>query len=303
MFKGCLQLSTGFIKLTELLSREAVEVFAIGTNEVTEHRTRDDSVLVMQSVNKALHVFFWIKAKTMHARIKLNMYRPSCDTLFLCSLNKCFQQPERINLWLQIIVEHRLESRHLWIHYHDILGDTMATQRYALVSNGNSQIIYTMVLQRLGHFHSSSSIGIGLHHANQLCFRLHERAIVIQVVDQCVQVDFQNRFMHFLLQAFCDAVEPERTGSLDQYHLIMQQAEDIAAQKFLCCGEEILLINGENSPLGSDVRSDSNKFVNATFLTEIANLSIEVDRRHPTLKNVTENKCLSHFPSEHRLLG
>ena len=135
------------------------------------------------------------------------MHRPSRDSLLLCSTNQGIHQSETVYLRLQVVVEHRLEGGHLRIHDHDILCDAVATQCDALVGHSNRQIVHTVVLQCLGHFHSSCTVGVGLHHAHQLRLGFQERAVVVQVVDHRIQVHLQNGLVHFLFQLLRNMIE------------------------------------------------------------------------------------------------
>ena len=83
-------------------------------------------------------------------------------------MDKRIHQAERIDLWLQVVVEHRLESSHLWVHNHDVLRDAVVAKRDALVSYGYGKIVDTMLLKRFGNLHSTSTVGISLHHADEL---------------------------------------------------------------------------------------------------------------------------------------
>ena len=61
MAERSLKLLTTLIEERKLMSRELVEVVSIRANEVREDRTRDDSVLVFQSLNQFVHILLWVK--------------------------------------------------------------------------------------------------------------------------------------------------------------------------------------------------------------------------------------------------
>ena len=62
MIEGCLKLLATLIEECKLACRELVEVVSIRANKVREDRTRDDSVLLFQSLNQFVHILLWVKA-------------------------------------------------------------------------------------------------------------------------------------------------------------------------------------------------------------------------------------------------
>ena len=134
----------------------------------------------------------------MHTRIEFNMYRPSRNTLLFSSMNKGIHQSERVNLRLQVIVEHRLEGRHLRIHNHNVLRDAVTSQGDALVSHSHSQIVNTMLLKCLGHLDSTSTIGVSLHHTHELGLWFQERTIIVQIVNNGIKVYLEDGLVYFL---------------------------------------------------------------------------------------------------------
>ena len=91
VLKSGLQLFTCLIKQCKLLCGEVVKVIAIRPYEMRKHRARNDGILMFQPFYQPLHVIIGIKSKPMHARIQLDMNRIVGDTLFLGSLDECFQ--------------------------------------------------------------------------------------------------------------------------------------------------------------------------------------------------------------------
>ena len=146
MGEDTLQLTAALVEEGELLGREVVEAVAVGAHEMAEHRTRDDGVLMLQTVDKFVYILHRVEAQTVHARIELDMYGPARDTFLTSGLDECVHQTEGIDLGLQVVVEHGLEGRHLRVHDHDIGGDACLTERNTLVGHGHGEIIDTLVL-------------------------------------------------------------------------------------------------------------------------------------------------------------
>ena len=238
--ESCLQLTAGLVELLELHGREVVEVVAVRANEVGEDGTWNDGILSLETTDNLVDILLWVKAQAMHTCIELDMHRPTRNSLLFSSMDEGIHQAERVDLRLQVVVEHGLEGRHLRIHNHDVLRDAMMAKGDALVSNSNSEIVDAMVLQGLGHLHGTSTIGIGLDHADQLGLGFQEGAVVVEVVDDSVEVNLEDGLVNLLLQQFRDAVEAERTGTLDEDNLVVQRAEHIAGKQLVGGSEKVL---------------------------------------------------------------
>ena len=240
----------------------------------------------------------------MHARIQFDMDGPSRNTLFLSGMDEGVHQPERVHLRFQVVVEHGLEGRHLGIHDHDVLRDAVAAQRHPLVGHGHGQVVYPVVLQRLGHFHSPGTVSVGLHHTHQLGLRLEKRAVVVQVVHQGIEVDLQNSLVHFLLQLLRDVVEAKGARPLDEHHFVTQRLEDMAVQEVLRRGKEILFFYGEETGSSRYGCADTDELVDTPFHTKAVDLSIEGRVGHTTLVDVAQDECAPHArPASHEVEG
>ena len=164
----------------------------------------------------------------MHSGIEFDMYRPSCYSLLTRCPYESIEKTERINLWLKVIVEHGLEGGHLRIHNHDIGRDASLTKRHSLISNSHSEIVNTMILKSLCYLYRTCSIGIGLNHTHHLCLWLKERAVVIEVIHNGIEVHLEDCLMDFLLQLLCYLIKAETTGTLQKYQFISQTAKRVA---------------------------------------------------------------------------
>ena len=226
----------------------------------------------------------------MHASIQFDVYWPTRNALFLSSMYQFIHQSERVHLWFQVPVEHGLEGRHLRVHDHDVLRDAVATQGHTLVSHSHGQIVHPMVLQGLGHLHSTSSIGISLDHAHQLGLGLQEGTVEVQVVHHGIEVHFEDGLMHLLLQPFCDAVEAKCPGSLDEHYFIVQLTERITVQEFIRRGKEEGVGQPEECRMGTDLRSNAYQRVHTTLLTQTVDLAIQLLCAPSALQDIAQQE-------------
>ena len=94
MGEGGLELLAALLEKLELTGGEGIEVVAVRTHEMAEHGTGDDGILMLQAVNQFEHVIDGVEAEAVHARVELDMYGPSRNTLFLSSMNQSVHQSE-----------------------------------------------------------------------------------------------------------------------------------------------------------------------------------------------------------------
>ena len=171
--KGGLQFRACLVEELELTCREIVEVVAVASHEMREHRAWYYGVLPFQPVYNPVNVPQGVEAKAVHTRVELYVYGISCYSLLFGSLYQGVHKPEAIHLWLQFVVEHCLEGCHFGIHYHYVARDAVFPQCHSLVSHCHGKIVHAVVLQCLCHFHGTSSIGVSLHHAYNFCSGFH----------------------------------------------------------------------------------------------------------------------------------
>ena len=247
------------------MGRERIEVIAVGTNEMAEHRTGNNGVLMLQTVDNLIHIVDGIKAQAVHACIELYMYGPACDTLLTGCLDESIHQTERVDLRLEIVVEHGLEGGHLWIHDHDVGGDAGFAEGDALIGNCHSEIVDTVILQGLGNLHSTSAIGVGLDHTDHLRLGFQERTVVVQIIHHSVEVHLEDGLVDFLLQLFGNLIKAKRTGSLQEDEFIVEFTERLRVEKMVHIGKELLVGNLNLIRLSREFRPDADELVDATF--------------------------------------
>lgn len=163
--------------------------------------------LAFQPADKLFHVCARVESEAVHTRIELHVYRIIGYTLLFRRLDQCVEQPERIDLRLQPVVEHRLEGRHLGIHYHYVRRDSILSQRYALIGNSHSEIVHAMILQRLCNLHRTRSVSVGLYHADEFRVGFHHRAIVIKIRYHRVEIHFERCLVYLLYEKLRQTVE------------------------------------------------------------------------------------------------
>ena len=226
----------------------------------------------------------------MHTCVELDMYGIARDAFFLRSLNQSIEQAEGVYFRLQIIVEHRLEGTHLGVHDHDVARDAIATEHGTLVSDSHGEIVDTMVLQCLGHLHTTGTVGVCLDHAHEFGLGLHKRAVVVEVLHHSTKVHFQHGLMHFLYKQLCDLVEAEATRALEQDDLVAQALEDLAMNKGADTLEEELLRDLYFVGILTDNLTDTDELHHAALAGQVADLVIEFSWLLPALEDVAEDE-------------
>ena len=255
-----------------------------------EHRTGNECCLMLKAVNQLVDIGFGIKAQTVHTSIQFDMYRPSGDTFLAGCTNQGIHQTERIHLWLKIIVEEGFERCHLRVHHHDIGSNAGFAQGHALIGYSHSQIIYAVVLQGLGYFDGTGSIGIGLDHAHHFRVGFQERTEMVQVIDHSLEIHLKNGFMNFLLQQFGDALKTEPACTFQQHQFVGKLTEHCTIHKLFNIMEEMAFGNINQSCLRGYLITDTNEFGHPTVFTHVGHLLIERSQRLATLIDIAENE-------------
>ena len=146
-----------------------------------------------------------------------------------------------INFRFELIIEHRFEGSQFRIHDDNGTGYTGFSQLRAFVGNRYSQIIHPVILKGFGYLIRTGSISRCLHHAHHLCLRFQFTTIIIQIINQCIQFDFQNCLMYFQLQAFRNIIEMKAAWTFYQDNLITQIGQQVGFQQVFCAMKKILL--------------------------------------------------------------
>ena len=148
----------------------------------------------------------------MHTRINLDMYREIGNAFTSGSLNQFFKQVKTVHFRLQFVVEHGFKCRKFRIHNDYRTINSGLTQVCSFIGYCHSQIIYTVILQRLRYLKRTCSISRSFNHTYHFCIWLKLITIIIQIVDQSLKIDLKNRFVHFQLQQICNIIEMEHTS-------------------------------------------------------------------------------------------
>ena len=208
--------------------------------------------------------------------------------LLLGGVYERVHQPEAVHLRLEVVVEHCLERRHLRVHYHYARGYPVLAQGHALVGHGHGQIVYAVVLQRLGHLHGPCAVCVGLDHAHDFRLRLEERAVRVEVCHERVEVHFEYRLVHLLLQKLRQAVEAERSRAFYEYNLVAQRAECGAANEAVHTCKEVLFRQVYCARLSRDVGAYAYELVHTALCGQLAHFGIEPLRTLAALVDVAQ---------------
>ena len=198
---------------------------------------------------------------------------------------------EAVDLRLQVVVEHRLEGRHLRVHDEDVGGDARLAQLRAFVGHGHGQIIHAVLLEGLGHFVRASAVGRCLHHAGHLHAGTQEGAVVVEVLHQRAEIDFEDGLVHLLLQQFGQGVEAEAAGTLDEDNLPRKPQLSGAKGSTKCLGvgkedflhPEVVSVGGQLLPHPDDA-------LHVAALQQLGHLAIEQRAVLPRLEQVGEDE-------------
>jgi len=147
-----------------------------------------------------------------------------------------------------------------------------------------------MVLQRLGYLHAARAVGVCLYHTHELCFGLHERSVVIQVLNQGSEVHFEHGFVHLLHQKVSYTVKAERTRAFDKDDLVAHTAKHFAAYERVNRAEEELLGHGNGTAVLRYFGPDTDEFLHPALLYQTSYLAIKVSGCFATLEDIAQDE-------------
>ena len=244
-----------------------------------------------------------VEAQTVHARIEFDVDGPAGDAFLAGCFDEGIHQTEGVDFGLEVVVEHRLERRHLGIHDHYIGGDAGLAERDPLIGHGHGKVVYAVILKRLGNLHGPCPIGVGLDHAHHLGLGFQERAVVVQVLHDGIEVHLEDGLVNLLFQLFCDAVEAEWTGSLKEYQFVAKVGNGFRGEEMVDVGVELLVSDLDPVGLGREFRANADELADTSLQAEVGHLGIERLRRGACLKDVAEHKRLVQALPYRRILA
>ena len=204
-----LQLSRRGFERLNLFPCKRIEALRVASCQMREDRTGNNRRLAVQTFYQALHILMRRESQTVHTRIYFDMNREIRHPFTFCCLYHFLQYRESVNIRLQPVSEHGLECRSFRIHNHNRTRNACLAQVGTFIRHSYRQVIHPMLFQCFCHFERTGSIRRCLHHAHQLRFRLQLIAVIIQVIHQRIQVDFENRLMYFQFQKIRNGVKME----------------------------------------------------------------------------------------------
>ena len=223
---------------------------------------------MLQTVDKFRHILQRVETEAVHTCVELDVYGEVAYTVLLSLAHKSVEQSERVHLWFKVVVEHSLERRHLRVHNHYVRCDAVLAQCHTLICHCHSQIVYTVVLQRLGYLYGTGSVGISLYHAHEFGLGLHERTVEVEILDDVREVHFEYGFMYLLHKQFGDIVKSEAACALNQNHLVAQCLKHSAVDERCNVMEEELFGHLYHVCMVHNLRSDTYNLVHTTLHAE-----------------------------------
>ena len=207
------------------------------------------------------------------------------DAPAFCLFYHCVEQAETVHFRLQLVFKQDIEAAEFRIHDDKRDRDTLLAQFFSFVSNGNSQVVATMFLQCLCQFIGTSSVSESLDHADHLSLWLQLRAVIVEVMDNGIQVHFQDRLMYFLLQQLGYTLEMELAGAFYQDQLVFEFLERRRLNEFIRCQVKFFF-DIESTSVLFQVAADTDNAVDLLPAHQVRNFLIERLRQRSRLQDV-----------------
>ena len=143
----------------------------------------------------------------------------------------------------------------------------------------------------------------GLCNLHHLGLGFQERAVIVQVLYDGIEVYFKNGLMYLLLQLFRDLIEAKRTRTFQQNQFIAQALEDIAGKEMLHIGKEVLLVDANLISLCRKFRTNTDELLHTALHAEVTDLGIKCLGQSTGLVHITQDKCRfeGNVPALHKV--
>ena len=86
------------------------------------------------------------------------------------------------------------------VHYHNWHGNSCFTEFNTFISISNCQVIYSVKLKDVCYLKTSASIAESFYHYHNFCFRFQQVLENLQIMNKCVEINFQKCFVRLLLK-------------------------------------------------------------------------------------------------------
>ena len=224
------------LELLNLMHHEILFLRHVARRKMRENTLNPDFWIGFYAFDKLIDIFRQ-EAKAMHASVHFYMDANRLCQLSIQLIYSVFQlreATEAVNVRLQTIFDDDVEGVCLRSHHHDWQFDAFITQFDTFVGIRNSKIINMMERQSTRNLIVAASVCEGFHHHHHLGVFLKLSAIIVEVFNHVVEVDFENSLMRLLLQHLHDALKLEVTCSFQQNYLILKHFHRMICKKIRC---------------------------------------------------------------------
>ena len=177
----------------------------------------------------------------MHPGIELQvnpdfiLYR---GLVVLHRFNEQPENPEMINFRLQIIFQEQIEAILFRTHDQDRQPDSRLAQLNPFVGISYGKIVDVVKLQNVRDLIASAAVRESLDHRHDPGSGPEAGAVMVQVMDQCVEVDLHHGFVGLLLELPADLFKLKDSCAFQENRLMLERGERELLQELVGGGEK-----------------------------------------------------------------
>mgnify|MGYP007101855533 CR=1 FL=1 len=275
----------------DLAHRERVLVRIVGGGEMRKHTPHMNQRVGLDTTDQ-LGDFLQGESQPVHPGVEFHVdVQGDGDSRDGQGALDEFQIAEAEHLRFQMVFDDVVVAVDLGTHHHDGQVDARAAQLHTLIGKSHGEVVSAMELEDVRHLVVAAAVAKRLHHDHELGLGLDERAVMVEVVDQMIEVDLQHRLVGLLLKLHADLLELECAGTFQQDGLVAELRERITLQEVVDILEEILL-HREIALLARDGLSDADERPNTFVLQHLGNRAIKLMLILAALKDIGKDQHL-----------
>ena len=257
---------------------EGIHFGVVGTGKMRENGLdAKRAVGCIEATDKRRYIGIG-ESKTVHSGIKFYM-----DGVLRAvgghetdRFGEAFKNAETVDVGFEIVTDYVVETFFFGVHYHDRKCDAVATEVDAFIAIGDGKVVDMVVLKGVGDFDFAGTVAGSLDHGHETCARANKGAVVVEVVDEVVEIDFHDGLMGFATEDASDVFEVETAGSFKEDDFVIELVKVELVDEVACSGVEIGVEVGEELTVATECFANANETGYTMGESKVVDMSVEV---------------------------
>lgn len=200
-----------------------------------------------------------------------------------------FKNAETVDVGFEIVTDYVVETFFFRVHHHDGERDAVATKVDAFIAVGDGKVVDMVVLKGVSNFDFAGTVAGSLDHGHETCARANKGAVVVEVVDEVVEIDFHDGLVGFATEDACYVFEVETAGSFEEDDFVIELVKVELVDEVACGGVEIGVEVGEELTVATECFANADEAGYTMGESKVVDMSIEVGFGKSGLEYITDD--------------